>query len=52
VGSGGVGSLMASWLEQVHPKSVMDGVRGVWMSQDQRPEEHTKTSKAAMAAID
>ncbi len=52
MGSGGVGSLMASWLEQVHSKSVMDRVRGVWMSQDQRPEEHTKASESAMAAMD
>jgi hypothetical protein len=41
---GGVGSLMASGLGQVHPRSAMDQVRGLWTSQDQGPEEHTKAS--------
>jgi hypothetical protein len=42
---GGVGSLMVSGLELVHPRSVLDQVRGVWTSQDRRPEEHTMTSE-------
>jgi hypothetical protein len=39
-------------LEQVHPRFAMDWVRGVWTSQDQRTEEHTKASESAMAVID
>jgi hypothetical protein len=30
----------------------MDQVRGVWTSQDQRPEERTKASKSAMVVMD
>jgi hypothetical protein len=30
----------------------MDWVRGLWMSQDQRSEEHTKASYSAMAVMD
>jgi hypothetical protein len=39
-------------LEQVHPRSVMDQERGVWTSQDRKPEEHAKASESAMAAMD
>ena len=39
-------------LEQVHPRSVMDQVRGVWTSQDRKPEEHANASESAMAAMD
>ncbi len=41
-----------SELEQVHPRSVMDQVRGVWTSQDRTPEEHAKASESATAAMD
>jgi hypothetical protein len=37
-------------LEQLHPSSVMEQVRGVLTSQDRRPEEHAKTSESGMAA--
>jgi hypothetical protein len=39
-------------LEQVHPRSVTDRVRGVLTSQDRRPEEHAKAGESAMAAMD
>ncbi len=39
-------------LEQAHPRSVMDQVRGVWMSQGRKPEGHAKASESAMAAMD
>jgi hypothetical protein len=32
--------------------SVMDWVRGVWMSQDWRSEEHTKASELPMPVMD
>jgi hypothetical protein len=31
---------------------VMDRVRDVWISQDRRPEGHTKASESAMAVMD
>ncbi len=34
------------------PQVSMDQVRGVWMSQDRRPEEHTKASKSVMVVKD
>jgi hypothetical protein len=49
---GGIGSLMVSGLEQVHPRSVMDQLRGVWRSQDWRPKEHAKASKSGMVLMD
>jgi hypothetical protein len=49
---GGIWSLMVSGLEQVDPRSVMDQLRGVWMSDDRRPEEHDKASESAMAVMD
>jgi hypothetical protein len=39
-------------LEQMHPRSVLDQVRGVGTSQDRKPEEHAKASESAMAAMD
>ncbi len=48
---GGVQSLMLSGLEEVHPRSVMDQVRGVWTSQDRRPEVHAKASESVMAVM-
>jgi hypothetical protein len=30
----------------------MNWVRGLWMSQDQRSEDHTKASYSAMAVMD
>ncbi len=50
--SGGGGNLQSDELEQLHPRSAMDRVRGVWMSQDRRPEEHTKASESAMVVMD
>ncbi len=49
---GGVGSLMVPGSEQVHPRSVMDRVRGVWMSQDRRPKEQAEASESAAAVMD
>ncbi len=50
--SGGGGSdVLSDELEQVHPRSTMDQVRGVRTSQDQRTEEHTKASESAMAVM-
>jgi hypothetical protein len=55
-GPGGAGGgNLHGWsdeLEQLHPRSAMDQVRGVWMSQDRRPEEHTKASESAMVVMD
>jgi hypothetical protein len=39
-------------LQQVHPRSAMDRVRGAWSNQDRKPEEHTKDSESAMAVMD
>jgi hypothetical protein len=39
-------------LKKVNPRSTVDRVRGVWTSQDRRPEEHTMTSESAMAVMD
>ncbi len=49
---GGIGLLMVSGLEQVDPRSVMDQVRVVWMSQDWRPKEHAKASESAMMVME
>ncbi len=49
-GRGGDGGMAGQ--EQAHPRSVMDQVRGVWTSQDRKPEEHAKASESAMAAMD
>jgi hypothetical protein len=46
---GGVGPLLVL---QVHPRFAMDRLRGLWTSQDRRPEEHTKASELAMAVMD
>ncbi len=39
-------------LEQVYHSLAMDRLRGVWMSQDQKPEEHTMACESAMAVMD
>ncbi len=51
VASGDTGALLVLGLKQVHPRSAMDRLRGVWMSQDQQPEECTKASESAMAVM-
>jgi hypothetical protein len=50
--SSGGGNLQSDELEQLHSRSAMDRVRGVWMSQDRRPEEHTRASVSAMVVMD
>jgi hypothetical protein len=44
--------LLVLGLKQVHPRSTMDRLRGVWTSQDRRTEEPTKASESAMAVMD
>ncbi len=39
-------------LEQVYHSFAMDQLRGVWMSQDQKPEEHTMACESAIAVMD
>jgi hypothetical protein len=50
--SGGAGPFLVLGLNQVHPRFAMDRLRGVWTSQDQRPEERTKASESAMVVMD
>jgi hypothetical protein len=53
-GGGGDGGLaMVAWQGwSSAPQVSMDQVRGVWTSQDRRPEEHTKASESAMVVMD
>ncbi len=48
---GDTGPLLVLGLKQVHPRSAMDQLRGVWMSQDRKPEECTKANESAMAVM-
>ncbi len=52
VASGNTGPFLVLGLKHVHPRSAMDRLRGVWISQDQRPEECTKASELAMVVMD
>ncbi len=52
VASGDAGPLLVLGLKQVHPRSAMDQLRGVWMNQDRKPEECTQASESAMAVMD
>jgi hypothetical protein len=44
--------LLVFGLKKMHPRSAVDQVRGVWTSQDRKPEEHTMASESAMAVMD
>ncbi len=48
----GCGDVQGDGLEQVYPRSAMDLLRDVWMSQDRKPEEHTIACQWAMVVMD
>ncbi len=51
-GGGGGGNGGIAGYRSSAPQVCKDQVRGVWTSQDRRPEEHTKASESAMVVMD